>query len=66
MGKKVLKQFNETVKFLKKQYKHTPQVGIVLGSGLGNFINEIDIEKEVAYKIFLISPYQLYKAIPAN
>jgi len=50
MGKKVLKQFNETVKFLKKQYKHTPQVGIVLGSGLGNFINEIDIEKEVAYK----------------
>jgi len=50
MGKKVLKQFNETVKFLKKQYKHTPQVGIVLGSGLGNFINEINIEKEVAYK----------------
>ena len=50
MGKKVLKQFNETVKFLKKQYKHAPQVGIVLGSGLGNFINEIDIEKEVAYK----------------
>jgi len=49
MGKKVLKQFNETVKFLKKQYKRTPQVGIVLGSGLGNFINEIEIEKEVAY-----------------
>ena len=50
MGKKVLKQLNETVKFLKKQYKHTPQVGIVLGSGLGNFINEIEVEKEVAYK----------------
>jgi len=49
MGKKVLKQFNETVKFLQKQYKHTPQVGIVLGSGLGNFVNEIEIEKEVAY-----------------
>jgi purine-nucleoside phosphorylase len=50
MGKKMLKQFDETVKFLKKQYKHAPQVGIVLGSGLGNFINEIEVEKEVAYK----------------
>ncbi|MBC7874112.1 MAG: purine-nucleoside phosphorylase [Ferruginibacter sp.] len=50
MGKKDLKQFNETVKFLKKQYKETPTVGIVLGSGLGNFINEIAIEKEVAYE----------------
>ena len=49
MGKKNLKQFNETVKFLKKQYKETPTVGIVLGSGLGNFINEIEVEKEVAY-----------------
>ncbi len=50
MGKKALKQFNETVKFLKKQYKETPTVGIVLGSGLGNFVNEIAIEKEVAYE----------------
>ena len=49
MGKKALKQFNETVKFLKKQYKETPTVGIVLGSGLGNFVEEIEIEKEVAY-----------------
>ena len=49
MGKKALKQFTETVKFLKKQYKPTPTVGIVLGSGLGNFVNEIEIEKEVAY-----------------
>ncbi len=50
MGKKVLKQFDETIKFLKKQYKHIPQVGIVLGSGLSNFINEITVEKEVAYE----------------
>ena len=50
MAKKTLKQFNDTVKFLKKQYKQIPTVGIVLGSGLGNFINEIAIEKEVAYE----------------
>jgi purine-nucleoside phosphorylase len=50
MGKKALKQFNETKKFLKKQFPGTPTVGIVLGSGLGNFVNEIAIEKEVAYE----------------
>lgn len=50
MAKKVLKQLSETAKFLKKQYKESPTVGIVLGSGLGNFINEITIEKEVAYE----------------
>ena len=50
MGKKALKQFNETVKFLKKQYAEIPTVGIVLGSGLGNFVSEITIEKEVAYE----------------
>jgi len=50
MGKKALKQFDEAVKFLQKQYKQTPEVGIVLGSGLGSFIGEIAVEKEVAYK----------------
>ena len=44
-----MKELKETAKFLKKQYKETPQVGIVLGSGLGNFVNEIEVEKEVAY-----------------
>ena len=48
MGKKALKQVNETVKFLKKQYKETPTVGIVLCRGRGNFVEEIEIEKEVA------------------
>lgn len=44
-----MKDLKETVKFLQKEYKHTPTVGIVLGSGLGNFVNEIHIEKEVPY-----------------
>jgi purine-nucleoside phosphorylase len=47
--KKTLKELKETVKFLQKQYKHKPTVGIVLGSGLGNFVNEIEVEKEVPY-----------------
>jgi purine-nucleoside phosphorylase len=49
MAKKIMKQLKETVKFLQKAYKHTPQVGIVLGSGLGNFAGEIEVEKEISY-----------------
>lgn len=45
-----MKDLKETVKFLQKEYKHKPSVGIVLGSGLGNFTKEIEIEKEVAYE----------------
>jgi len=47
--KKVLKELNDAVKYLQKQYKHTPQAGVVLGSGLSSFTEEIEIEKEVAY-----------------
>ena len=45
-----MKDLKETVKFLQKQYKAVPQVGIVLGSGLGQFIGEIKVEKEVSYE----------------
>lgn len=47
--KKLMKELKETAKFLKKQYRETPQAGIILGSGLGNFVDEIEVEKEVAY-----------------
>lgn len=50
MSKKLLKDLKETVKFLQKQYKKTPQAGIVLGSGLGNFASQIEVEKEVPYE----------------
>ncbi len=46
---KAMKQLNEAVKFLRKQYKHVPDVAIVLGSGLGNFVEEIEVEKEIDY-----------------
>jgi purine-nucleoside phosphorylase len=49
-AKKMMKELKETVKFLQKQYKHIPRAGIVLGSGLGSFIDEIEVEKEVAYE----------------
>lgn len=49
MAKKAMKQLNDAVKYLQKKYKYPPEVGIVLGSGLGNFTEEIEIEKEIDY-----------------
>ena len=49
MSQSAIDQIRETVAFLQKQYSAAPEVGIVLGSGLGNFTTEIEIEKEVAY-----------------
>jgi purine-nucleoside phosphorylase len=44
-----MQKFNEAVSFLKGVYPHIPEVGIVLGSGLGNFSDEVEIEKEINY-----------------
>jgi purine-nucleoside phosphorylase len=43
------KKFNETLSFLKTAYPHTPDAGIILGSGLGNFSDEVVVEKEISY-----------------
>ena len=45
----LLSQLEETVQFLKTRYSNKPSVGIVLGSGLGNFTDEIEVEKEIDY-----------------
>jgi len=45
----MLKEINEAVHFIKSKYKETPTVGIVLGSGLGSFTNEIESEFEISY-----------------
>jgi purine-nucleoside phosphorylase len=50
MGKKALKRMEETVRFLQKKYRKTPVVGIILGSGLSNFIDELEIQSEVPYE----------------
>ena len=45
-----MKELKEAVKFLKKEYKHEPDAGIVLGSGLGNFSTQVNVEKEISYE----------------
>ena len=46
----MLKKIQETSDFIRKQYATKPQVGIILGTGLGSLVNEIDIEHSIAYE----------------
>ncbi len=45
-----MEKFNETINFLKKQGIENPEIGIVLGTGLGKLVNSIDIIKTIDYK----------------
>lgn len=43
-------QLKESITFLEENGIANPTIGIVLGTGLGKLVNEISIEKEIAYK----------------
>ncbi len=49
MPSSIIQQLEETVSFIKSIYPHKPKAGIILGSGLGNLVNEIKIENEIGY-----------------
>lgn len=42
-------KLQESILFLKENGFTNPEIGVVLGTGLGKLINEISIEKEIAY-----------------
>jgi purine-nucleoside phosphorylase len=42
-------KINESVSYIRNLYNETPGVGVVLGSGLGNLVNEIKVEREIEY-----------------
>ena len=44
-----MERYKEAVQYIRQHYTGQPQVGIVLGTGLGGLVNEIKIEKEIAY-----------------
>ncbi|MDP9230825.1 MAG: purine-nucleoside phosphorylase [Bacteroidota bacterium] len=44
-----MQQLKETVSFIQNLCNTKPQIGIVLGSGLGNFIGEIEEDKQIEY-----------------
>ena len=45
----MMKKIAEATAFIKNSIGSEPVAGIVLGSGLGSFTNEINIEKEIPY-----------------
>ena len=45
----LLEQLKATTSYIQSIYPARPQVGIVLGSGLGNLIAEVNVEQEIDY-----------------
>lgn len=46
----MLAQFNESVKYLKSRTSVEPTIGIILGTGLGGLVKEIEIIDEIPYE----------------
>lgn len=46
----VLDQLQETTQFIRKLCDNKPRIGLVLGSGLGGFVNHIDVEQQIPYE----------------
>ena len=46
----MLTQFNESVKYIHSKTNVKPTFGIILGTGLGGLVNEINIIDEIEYK----------------
>jgi len=44
------KKVAETVEFIQRTVNYTPDYGVILGSGLGGFVNDIEVEYKLAYK----------------
>ena len=46
----LMDQLKETVAFIREHCSILPEVGILLGSGLGNLVAELKVEKEIPYQ----------------
>ena len=47
---KMLEKINETTAFIQNKINFKPEIGIILGTGLGGLVNEIDIKHTLAYE----------------
>lgn len=45
----MIKQINETTKYLQDKGFDNPEIGIILGTGLGKLVEDIEIIKQVSY-----------------
>ncbi len=46
----MLQKIKKSAEFLQKQTTYSPEVGIILGTGLGGLANEIEIEHSIFYE----------------
>lgn len=46
----MLKEIQEAADYIKSQFSEQPLIGIILGTGLGGLVNEIEIEKSIPYE----------------
>lgn len=46
----MLEQIKQTADFLKEKTQFSPSVGIILGTGLGGLVNEIEVEHAIPYE----------------
>jgi purine-nucleoside phosphorylase len=46
----IVDQISEAVTYIRSKYEPKPKIGIVLGSGLGNFSQEMQIEATIPYQ----------------
>jgi len=49
MHESVQNQLKEAASFVRNIYPHPSEVAIILGSGLGNLVSEIEVEGKIAY-----------------
>ncbi len=48
--------FKETINYIKKYYSDSPEIGIVLGTGMGGLVEHIEIEKSLPYNFIPYFP----------
>lgn len=49
-------RFKEALDFIRKHYQGKPEVGIVLGTGLGGLVSQIEVEREIPYNFIPYFP----------
>ncbi|HMO32490.1 MAG TPA: purine-nucleoside phosphorylase [Lacibacter sp.] len=45
----ILEKIQDTVAYIRSRHSQPPAVGVVLGSGLGNFTAELEVQHEISY-----------------
>ena len=56
MEKNMLEAIKETAAFIKTQVNELPKIGIILGTGLGDLVNHMEVIKEIDYKEIINFP----------